>query len=106
MERLCFEITLHPGAEAEYDRRHDELWPQMREALLESGWSNYSLFRRGSTVIGYAECTPDAETAIAAIGKTHVNAKWRESLTHVIASLEDEGGNPVRYRQVWNLEES
>src|SRR5690606_5104961 len=26
MERYCFRLRIKPGAEAEYDRRHDELW--------------------------------------------------------------------------------
>ncbi|MFI0424081.1 L-rhamnose mutarotase [Spongiactinospora sp. 9N601] len=55
MERLCFLIELVPGSEAEYDRRHDEIWPEMRRAVSAAGYTNYTLFRRGSTVVGYAD---------------------------------------------------
>ena len=51
MERLCFSMTLKPGQEAEYERRHDEIWPEMSEAVARAGFTNYSLFRRGTTVI-------------------------------------------------------
>ncbi len=106
MERLCFVIHLAPGAEAEYDRRHDELWPDMREAIVAAGFTNYSLFRRGSEVIGYSECVPDVATVLANMGATDVNTRWGESLASVIDSMTDETGGLIRYTQVWHLDES
>jgi L-rhamnose mutarotase len=29
MERACFVMRLRPGQEKEYERRHDEIWPEM-----------------------------------------------------------------------------
>jgi len=106
MERLCFVIHLVPGAEAEYERRHDKLWEDMREALVESGFRNYSLFRRGSDVIGYAECVPDVATVLAKMGATEVNARWGESFTEIIASMTDDTGGLISYSQVWHLDET
>ena len=53
MERLCFLMHLIPGQENEYERRHAEIWPEMRDAVSAAGFTNYGLYRRGSTVIGY-----------------------------------------------------
>lgn len=76
MERTCFSFELVPGQEEEYDRRHRAVWPELLAALRESGVHNYSIFRRGTTVIAYAECEPDAEAAFGAVGTTEVNARW------------------------------
>jgi L-rhamnose mutarotase len=104
MERLCFVIHLFPGAESEYDLRHDEIWPDMSEAIKEAGFINYSLFRRGSEVIGYAECIPDIATVLTRMGAAEVNDRWGESLASVISSMADETGGLIQYGQMWHLD--
>jgi L-rhamnose mutarotase len=103
MERLCFFIELEDGAEPEYERRHDELWPEMREALIAAGYTNYSLFRRGSTVVGYAECVPDAATVLGKMNATPVTERWNKSLQGVIKQLTDQDGSLIRAHEVWHL---
>lgn len=105
MERLCFQMELVPGAEAEYVRRHEEIWPDMVAALTASGFHNYSLFRRGASVIGYAECEPDVATANTAMAATEVNSRWAASFDGVIASMTDAEGNLVDFAQLWHLED-
>ena len=42
MQRIAFTITLRPGADpAEYERRDDEIWPEMAAALRAAGIHNY-----------------------------------------------------------------
>ncbi len=41
MERVAFTMRLLPGAEAEYRRRHADVWPEMLQALREGGVSDY-----------------------------------------------------------------
>lgn len=53
MERLCYTFELAPGMEAEYERRHAEVWPEELTAITDAGFSNYSLFRRGREVVAY-----------------------------------------------------
>src|SRR3712207_9046740 len=48
-------LEVRPGYEDEYVRRHDEIWPEMVEALREAGISNYSIFRHGLTLFGHFE---------------------------------------------------
>jgi L-rhamnose mutarotase len=104
MERVCFTFELRPGAEDEYKRRHDEIWPELVEAIREAGIRNYSLFRRGSQVIAYAECHPDVATAFGKIGATEVNARWAEWFEDLIVSLTDEHGSLFRAGEVWHLD--
>ena len=37
-------MTLLPGMQAEYKKRHDEIWPELVTLLEESGVSDYSIF--------------------------------------------------------------
>jgi L-rhamnose mutarotase len=104
MERACFTFQLKPGTEAEYKRRHDEIWPELVDAIKDAGISNYSLFRRGLRVIAYCECEPDVATAFAKVGATDVNRRWAEWFEDTIEALVDEQGNLFSAEEVWHLD--
>ena len=104
MERLCFSFEIRPGTEDEYKKRHDEIWPELVAAIKDAGISNYSLFRRGTTITGYAEIEPDAATAFTKLGTTDVNRRWAEWFEDIIVQLTDENGNLLRSDEVWHLD--
>lgn len=104
MERFCFTFEIRPGTEAEYKKRHDEIWPELVEVIRSAGVRNYSLFRRGTQVIAYCEAHPDVATAFAKIGATDVNARWAKWFEDVIVSLVDESGNLYSAEEVWHLD--
>ena len=68
MERALFYLRLFPGTEAEYDRRHAEIWPEQVEAIRASGVRNMSGFRRHADVWYFLEAEPDAGTAFGLLG--------------------------------------
>ena len=104
MQRICFLMDVIPGQESEYERRHAEIWPDLIEELRAAGVHNYTLFRRGTQVIAYAECHPDAETAFGKVGATEVNRRWAEWFEDTIEALVDEQGNLFRADEVWHLD--
>lgn len=54
MEKYAFKMHLNPGMEAEYRRRHDEIWPELVTLLKEAGVSDYSIHldRETNTLFG------------------------------------------------------
>ena len=104
MERVCFRFEIYPGQEAEYKRRHDEIWPELVSAIKDAGFANYSLFRRGQEVVAYVECHPDVATAFGKLSENEANARWSEWFQDVIVSLTDEQGNLFTLDEVWHLD--
>ena len=104
MERLCFTFEIRPATEAEYKKRHDEIWPELVDEIKDAGFENYSLFRRGTTITAYVECEPDVATAFGKIAGTDANARWSKWFEDVIVSLTDEDGNLYRAEEVWHLD--
>jgi len=104
MERYCFTFRLRPGMEDEYRRRHDEIWPELVEALRDAGVRNYTLFRRERQVIAYCECHPDAATAFGKVGATDVNRRWSAYFEDTIEALADDEGNLFVAGEVWHLD--
>ena len=49
MQKIAFVMQLKPGHEAEYEKRHDEIWPELVETLKRSGVSDYSIFLEKSS---------------------------------------------------------
>jgi L-rhamnose mutarotase len=106
MERVCFQLQVKPDRIAEYRERHAAVWPEMRDALIATGWRNYSLFLSDSgMVIGYLECD-DFEAARHAMEQTDVNARWQAEMGELLHGLEgrrpDEG--LLRLDEVFHLE--
>jgi L-rhamnose mutarotase len=104
MERFCFAFEIHEGTEDEYKKRHDEIWPELVAAIHDAGIANYSLFRRGTTIIAYCECEPDAATAFAKVGASEPSPRWNEYFKDVIVSLTGPDGQLVDYTEVWHLD--
>jgi L-rhamnose mutarotase len=104
MERLCFTFKVFAGQEAEYKRRHDEIWPELVEAIQQAGFRNYSLFRRQQDVVGYVECHPDVASAFQELSQSEANTRWSEWFKDVIVSLTDENGDLMTLDEVWHLD--
>lgn len=49
MGEIAFTMKLKPGVAAEYQRRHDEIWPELSAALTDAGVRDYSIFLDPST---------------------------------------------------------
>ena len=44
MQQLAFEMKLMKGYEVEYQRRHDEIWPELVALLKTNGISEYHIY--------------------------------------------------------------
>jgi L-rhamnose mutarotase len=104
MERLCYAFELAPGMESEYERRHQEIWPELVQAMKNAGFSNYSLFRRARTVIAYAECDPNASTALDRLDREEVGERWNSYIRSIMTSAADPDGRLLIYDEIWHLD--
>lgn len=80
MERVCFLLRVRPELLSEYKRHHEQVWPEMLQALTDTGWRNYSLFLRDDgLLIGYLE-TDDFQQALRLMAATDVNERWQREM--------------------------
>jgi len=93
--RVGFYFKVRQDLIPEYKRRHRDVWPDMLQALRETGWHNYSLFmREDGLIFGYLE-TDDFDKARAGMAEREVNARWQKDMAPFFEGLEgrrpDEG---------------
>lgn len=73
-QRVCFTLQIKPDQLDAYRAIHDDVWPEMREALSRNGWHHDSLFLRDDgLLIGYVE-PPDFQQAVAGMQTEPINA--------------------------------
>jgi len=79
-KRYAFLMRIKPELKAEYKKAHDEIWPDMAQAIRKSGIRNYSIyFREDGTLFAYLEAR-DPGQAFQWVGKTEVNTRWQKAM--------------------------
>lgn len=107
MRRVCFQLQVKPDRIEEYKRRHAAVWPDMLQALADTGWHNYSLFLRpDGLLIGYFE-TPSLDAAQAGMARTEVNARWQAEMSEFFIDLGDAAPDTgfLELEEVFNLDD-
>jgi len=80
MQRVCFLLRVKKDRLAEYRERHKQVWPEMLQALRETGWGNYSLFLNDDgLLVGYLE-TNDFQAALQGMAGREVNHRWQTQM--------------------------
>jgi L-rhamnose mutarotase len=107
VRRYCFLLQVRPELLEEYRAQHAAVWPDMLQALHDSGWHRYSLFARDDgLLVGYVE-SDDLVKAQQAMAATEVNGRWQESMSKFFTGLDgrrpDEGF--LLLDEVFNLDE-
>ncbi|EWM16243.1 L-rhamnose mutarotase [Kutzneria sp. 744] len=106
MRRVCFLLRVRPDRLDEYRERHASVWPEMRQALQDTGWGNYSLFLApDGLLVGYLE-TDDFDAARAGMEAREVNARWQAEMSEFFIALDgsrpDEAMKPLE--EVFHLD--
>ena len=100
-KRVCFLLHVKKDRLAEYKERHKSVWPEMRRALRDTGWHNYSLYLTDDgLLIGYVE-TPDFQKALSGMAAQEVNTRWQAQMKEF---FEDPAGREAD-KQMAPLEE-
>ncbi|NWO00516.1 L-rhamnose mutarotase [Tetragenococcus halophilus] len=103
MTRKAIRMQLYPGYENEYKKRHDELWPEMRNMLKDHGVINYAIFldKETNALFGYLEIEDEDKWAQSAY--TEINQKWWNHMADIMETNEDHSPKTVNLVEVFNF---
>lgn len=77
-------MKLLPGMAAEYERRHAEIWPEMKAMLREYGALDYSIFLDPETLTLFAYLEIEDEAKWAASADTAICRKWWDYMADIM----------------------
>lgn len=79
-----FKMKLLPGFAAEYERRHDELWPEMVAMLHDYGARSYSIFLDPETDTLFASVEVADPAHYDKSAETEICKRWWDYMADVM----------------------
>jgi len=104
VERFAWKAVIREGKLEEYKKRHDEIWPEMKQVLKDAGICNYSIWNIGNEVFGYFECEKGVAFAEKHQAGSPIVDRWNEYMKDVMTMVMDQitGAQP-KMREVFYL---
>jgi L-rhamnose mutarotase len=103
MKRLAFKMKLFPGKEAEYQKRHDEIWPELVDLLHENGISDYSIFLDQETLSLLGVLKIEDSAQIDLLPESPVMKKWWAYMADIMESNPDNSPISVSLKEVFHM---
>jgi len=82
-------MKLYPGMEKEYEKRHRELWPEMKDMIHRYGGKNYSIFLDRDTGVLYGYIELESEELWAESANTAICRKWWDYMADIMETNAD-----------------
>ena len=103
MARLAFKMKLHKGLEAEYEKRHNELWPELHSLLKETGIQEYSIFLDKETnfLFGYLQVADPL--TMDALPQHPVMKPWWHYMKDIMEVNADESPVSIPLKEVFYM---
>ena len=103
MAKLAFKMKLKPGFKDEYKKRHDEIWPELKELLKQNGISDYTIFLDEETNILFAVQMQEGEQSSQDLGSTEIVQKWWAYMADIMETNPDNSPVSIPLKEVFHL---
>lgn len=103
MTRIATVMYVNEGSYDAYKRRHDELWPEMKQLLKESGVHDYSIFLNEATGELFAVLDVTDKTAYDNMAQNPICRKWWDYMADIMQVNEDNSPKSTELREMFYL---
>jgi len=103
MKRVAFKMQLNKGFEAEYKKRHDELWPELKELLKSTGISEYAIFLDETTNVLFSILKIEDAQLLNDLPQHPVMQKWWLYMKDIMESNPDNSPVSIPLKEVFYL---
>ena len=102
-ERISFRMNLHPGQVEEYEKRHDEIFPELAKALKNAGVSDYSIWHDPESNHLFGILTRTDDHTLDALPDTEIMKRWWAHMADVMETDADNVPTQVPLKRVFLL---
>ena len=93
VETIALRMFLNPSRAAEYQRRHDAIWPELVAVLHDAGVSDYSIFLDEQTNVLFAVLKRRADHTMDALPQHPAMRRWWAHMADLMRTHPD--GEPL-----------
>jgi L-rhamnose mutarotase len=104
MKKVAFKMKLKPGFAIEYKQRHNEIWPELKNLLKESGICDYSIFLDEETNMLFAVQYVNADSNSQDLGENPIVKKWWAFMADIMEVNSDNSPVSVHLEKVFHLD--
>ena len=104
MKRLAFKMHLNEGQKAEYIKRHNEIWSELKTLLKEAGISEYSIFLDEETNTLFAFQKVSRDGGSQDLGQTEIVKKWWKFMADIMKTNPDNSPVSIPLEEVFYME--
>ncbi len=104
MRRVAFKMHLNEGQKAEYIKRHNEIWPELKALLKEAGVSEYSIFLDEDTNTLFAFQKVSGEGGSQDLGQTEIVQRWWKFMADIMKTNPDNSPVTKELEEVFYME--
>ena len=102
--RSAYKMKIKSGSEAEYKKRHDEIWPELSEELTNAGVSDYSIFLDEETLTLFAVWRLTEDNTADQLPQTEIVKKWWAYMSDIMETNPDNSPMAVGLPEVFYME--
>jgi L-rhamnose mutarotase len=103
MARVAFKMKLFDGFEAEYKKRHDEIWPELTQLLKDSGISEYSIFLDEATNSLFGVLKAEDPQVLEDLPSSPVMQRWWKHMDDIMETNPDHSPVSIPLKEVFYL---
>ena len=104
MKREALKMFLKPGCEAEYEKRHNAIWPELKKLLSENGVCDYSIYWDKDTNILFASQKVQGEESSQDMGSNPIVQKWWAYMADIMETNPDNSPVSIPLKEVFRME--
>ena len=104
MNRIAFKMQLKPGFSEEYQRRHAEIWPELKSLLRAEGIEDYSIFLDEETHTLFAVQKTRNVKGSQDLGKKEIVKIWWEYMADIMEVNEDNSPVTIPLKEVFHMD--
>jgi L-rhamnose mutarotase len=102
-ERIAFRMNLYPGQAAEYEKRHDEIFPELVQAIKDAGVSDYSIWLDPESNHLFGILTRSDDHGMDRLPDTEIMKRWWQHMADIMETHPDNVPVQVPLKQVFYL---
>ena len=104
MKREAFKMFLKPGKEKEYQKRHNEIWPELKELLKQEGVAKYSIFWDKETNVLYAYQWNSGDGSSQDMGRNIIVQRWWKYMADIMETNPDNSPISIPLEEVFYMD--